>query len=127
MQLRSSKPSKLAEGDAFVGNNIIDESAKVGSNCRIGPNVSVGAGCVIGDGVRLKNCTIMRGSHVKSHACVSSSIIGWDSVVGHWVHVDNTSVLGEDVVAKDEISLNGVIVLPHKEIKESVLEPKIIM
>ena len=69
----------------------------------------------------------MRGASIKSHACVSNSIVGWDSIVGEWVHIDNMTVLGEDVVARDEISLNGAIVLPHKELKESVLEPKIIM
>jgi len=125
--LRGSQPEKLADGDAYIGDNVIAESATIGAGCRIGPNVSVGAGCVVGDGVRLKNCSVMRGSKIKSHACVSNSIIGWDSVVGSWAHVDNMSVLGEDVVTKDEISLNGAVVLPHKEIKESVLEPKIIM
>ncbi len=30
-------------------------------------------------------------------------------------------------VPQDELYLNGAIVLPHKEIKESVPEPKIIM
>lgn len=125
--LRKENASKLAEGDAFVGDNIIDSSAIIGKGCRIGPHVSVGPGCVIGDGVRLKNCSVMRGASIKSHACVSNSIVGWDSVVGEWAHVDNMTVLGEDVVTRDEISLNGAIVLPHKELKESVLEPKIIM
>jgi mannose-1-phosphate guanylyltransferase len=37
-------------------------------------------------------------------------------------------VIGEDVFIKDEVALNGAIVLPHKDIKESVTEPgKIIM
>ena len=125
--LREREPAALAGGDAFVGDNVVDEGATVGAGCRIGPNVSVGAGCVIGDGVRLKNCCVMRGSTVKSHACVSNSIVGWGSVVGAWAHVDNMCVLGEDVAVKDELSLNGAVVLPHKEIKESVLEPKIIM
>ena len=103
----------------------------------------------------------------KSHACVTGSIVGWDSVVGKWVRVENMTVLGEDVQVgiwrrffcvacrllaipglailtrcllfclprcssnesqcSDEIYLNGGIVLPHKEIKESILEPRIVM
>jgi mannose-1-phosphate guanylyltransferase len=36
-------------------------------------------------------------------------------------------VLGEDVAVKDELYLNGATVLPHKEIKESVQSPSIIL
>lgn len=55
------------------------------------------------------------------------SIIGWHSKVGQWARVENMSVLGEDVTVRDEIYLNQTVVLPHKEIKENQLEPKIIM
>lgn len=64
---------------------------------------------------------------IKSHAYVCSSIVGWYSKVGRWARVENTSILGEDVSTKDELLLNGAIVLPHKELKDSVPEPKIIM
>ncbi len=43
--------------------------------------------------------------------------------VGSWARVDNKAVIGEDVVIRDEIYMNGAIVLPHKEIKESNLDP----
>jgi mannose-1-phosphate guanylyltransferase len=38
-----------------------------------------------------------------------------------------TTVLGEDVIVKDEIYINGGQVLPHKSIATSVPEPQIIM
>jgi mannose-1-phosphate guanylyltransferase len=41
--------------------------------------------------------------------------------------MENTTVLGEDVIVKDEIYINGGQVLPHKSIAASVLEPQIIM
>ena len=41
--------------------------------------------------------------------------------------MENVSVLGEDVVVKDELYINGGRILPHKEIKVSVNEPQIIM
>ena len=43
------------------------------------------------------------------------------------VRMENVSVLGEDVIVKDELYINGGMVLPHKSIAASVLEPKIIM
>lgn len=36
-------------------------------------------------------------------------------------------MLGEDVTVKDELCMNGGIILPHKEIKDSIYEPKIVM
>ena len=41
--------------------------------------------------------------------------------------MENVCVLGEDVIVKDEIYLNGGKVLPHKSIGTSVTEPQIIM
>eukprot|EP00894_Picocystis_sp_ML_P005165 jgi/Pico_ML_1/55682/g1337.t1 len=120
-------PRSLASAPYIVGNVVIDKSARIGENCIIGPDVSIGPNVVVDDGVRLKHCTIMRGVHIKSYACVSGSIIGWDSVIGRWVRMENMTVLGEDVHCKDEVYTNGAIVLPHKEIKSNVLTPQIIM
>ena len=36
-------------------------------------------------GVCLTRCVLLKDSSVKSHSWISSSIIGWKSVVGHWV------------------------------------------
>lgn len=41
--------------------------------------------------------------------------------------MEGTTVLGEDVIVKDEIYINGGQVLPHKNIAASVPEPQIIM
>ncbi len=43
------------------------------------------------------------------------------------VRLENVTVLGEDVIVKDEIYINGGKVLPHKAISDSVPEPQIIM
>jgi mannose-1-phosphate guanylyltransferase len=69
----------------------------------------------------------MRGVYIKKHACISSSIIGWHSTVGRWARVENMTILGEDVQVCDEIYSNGGVVLPHKEIKSSILKPEIVM
>lgn len=120
--LRRKKPQDLADGPQFIGNVIIDPTAEVGVNCKIGPNVAIGKECVIGDGVRLSNCVLLHRVKVKNYARVNDSIVGWGCSVGQWARVDNKAVLGEDVFIGDEIYMNGAIVLPHKDIKENVLE-----
>lgn len=121
------RPSELLSGPSVKGNVLVESSATIGSGCLIGPNVSIGSGCVIGNGVRLSNCVIMRGVKVKDHSKVDNCIIGWDSVIGSWSRLENHCVLGEDVTCKDELFLNGAVILPHKEIKESVMVPAIIL
>jgi mannose-1-phosphate guanylyltransferase len=125
--LRKKAPGKLASGAHILGNVLVHETAVIGEGCLIGPDVAIGPGCVVEAGVRLSRCTVMGRAHVKQHACVSSSIIGWHSTVGKWARVANMTILGEDVHVCDEIYSNGGVVLPHKEIKSSILKPEIVM
>lgn len=125
--LQKKSSPKLAKGSHILGNVLIDETAVIGDGCLIGPDVAIGPGCVIEPGVRLSCCTLMRGVRIKKHACISSSIIGWHSTVGRWARVENMTILGEDVHVGDEIYSNGGVVLPHKEIKSSILKPEIVM
>lgn len=125
--LKQRKPEMLHQGTGIVGNVLIDSTAKIGSNCRIGPNVTIGPNCVIEDGVCIKRCTVLKGSHIKSHSWLDSCIVGWRCVVGNWVRMENVTVLGEDVIVKDELYINGGRILPHKSIAASVPDPQIIM
>ncbi|KAJ1685201.1 hypothetical protein LUZ63_016591 [Rhynchospora breviuscula] len=125
--LKKNSPSKLAKGVHIVGNVLVHESAVIGEGCLIGPDVAVGPGCVVEPGVRLSRCTVMRGVRIKKHACITSSIIGWHSTVGQWARIENMTILGEDVHVGDEVYSNGGVVLPHKEIKSSILKPEIVM
>ncbi|KAK3231538.1 hypothetical protein Dsin_003419 [Dipteronia sinensis] len=125
--LRKKSSSKLAVGPNIVGNVLVHESAQIGEGCLIGPDVAIGPGCIVESGVRLSRCTVMRGVRIKKHSCISSSIIGWHSTVGQWARVENMTILGEDVHVCDEIYSNGGVVLPHKEIKSSILKPEIVM
>lgn len=124
---KKSAASELTLGPQIVGNVLVDKTAVIGDGCLIGPDVAIGPGCVIESGVRLSRCTVMRGARVKKHACVSNSIIGWHSTVGRWARIENMTVLGEDVHVGDELYSNGGVVLPHKEIKSSILKPEIVM
>ncbi|KAG0475324.1 hypothetical protein HPP92_015010 [Vanilla planifolia] len=125
--IRKKSPSQLASGPQFVGNVLVHQTAVIGKGCLIGPDVAIGPGCVVESGVRLSRCTVMRGARIKNHACVSSSIIGWHSTVGQWARMENMTILGEDVHLGDELYSNGGVVLPHKEIKSSILKPEIVL
>ncbi|XP_065175097.1 mannose-1-phosphate guanyltransferase beta-like [Sycon ciliatum] len=125
--LRQLSPDRLYSGEGVVGNVLVDPSAKIGSQCRIGPDVVIGPGVVVDDGACISRCTVLEGARVKSHSWLKSSIIGWRSCVGKWVRMENISVLGEDVIIQDELFINGGIILPHKNIGVSVVEPRIVM
>ncbi|RXM96581.1 Mannose-1-phosphate guanyltransferase beta [Acipenser ruthenus] len=124
---RQRSPERLRTGPGFLGNVLVDPTARIGQNCTLGPNVTIGAGVVLEDGVRIKRCTVLKGARVRSHSWLESCIIGWSCSVGQWVRMENVTVLGEDVIVNDELYLNGANVLPHKSIAESVPEPRIIM
>lgn len=125
--LRTVNPGVLYKGPGTVGNVLVHPTAKVGDNCQIGPNVTIGPGVVIEDGVCIKRCTILRDATIKSNSWLESCIVGWKCMVGRWVRMEGITVLGEDVIVKDETYINGGQVLPHKNISTSVPEPQIIM
>ena len=125
--LAATSPGKLAKGPSFQGNVLVDPTAQIGASCRIGPNVVLGPGVVVEDGVCIRGSTVLANSRVRSHAWVNGSIVGWKCDVGRWTRMENVSVLGEDVVVRDELYVNGARVLPHKSISANVPDPDIIM
>ncbi|TMS38299.1 hypothetical protein L596_005057 [Steinernema carpocapsae] len=138
--VRETNSNELATGDHIQGDVLVDSTAHIGENCRIGPNVVIGPRVRIEDGVCLRNSTVLPDSTIRTHAWVNSSIIGRKCSIGkmgilrifkinlgRWARVDNTCVIGEDVVVHDELYLNGASVLPHKSISANVPNPNIIM
>jgi len=125
--LQKQRPSELATGAHINGNCIIAANAQIGDGCMLGPDVVIGKDCRVADGVKLSRCILLEGSVVESHAVILDSIIGWRATVGKWTRVEGVSVLGEDVHLGDELTVNGALILPHKEIEASVRDPKIIM
>jgi len=125
--VQDSAPENLRTGEGFIGPVLVDPSAKIGKGCKIGPYVTIGPNVVIGEGVRLKEAVILEGVKIGDNSWIHNSIVGWKSVLGKWVRVQNVTVLGQDVSVADELYINGGQVLPHKSIAESVPEPKIIM
>ena len=122
------KKINASHGDYTInGNVLIDPTAVIGRNCVIGPNVTIGPNCVLGEGVRITRSAVFEGAKIKSHTWINNSIIGWRASVGSWVRMEGTSVLGDDVQVRDELYVNGAIVLPNKSISHNISEPQIIM
>ncbi len=80
----------------------------------------VGPGVVIKSGARIKNSVLMENALIKEFSYIDGSIIGWRSKVGKWARIEGLTILGEEVVVSDEIYLNGVYVLPHVPVKNSI-------
>lgn len=125
--LASKNDKLLPNGESFVGNVLIDPSAKIGKNCIIGPNVTIGPNVVLEDGVRVSKAAILEGARLKAHSFVSNSIIGWQASVGKWTRIEGGSVLGDDVTVNDELYVNGATILPNKSISANIPTPQIIM
>ena len=64
--LKKRSPGDLASGPQFVGNNIVHPTAKIGKDCKIGPNVSIGIECEIGDGARITSSVLLHRVHVST-------------------------------------------------------------
>lgn len=125
--LKTKTPESLRTGPGFIPPVLVDPSAVIGEGCLIGPNVTIGPNCVVHEGVRLANTTLLEGTIIGANSWIKSSIVGWQSSIGKWVRMENTSVLGQDVHIVDELYINGGKILPHKTITASIPEPEIIM
>lgn len=79
--------------------------------------------CVIEPAIVQQSVIKMMTLQVANYARIADSIVGWGSSLGKWTRVEFKSVIGEDVHVRPEVFLNGSIVLPHKEIKESIMDP----
>lgn len=71
--VRQRQPETLASGDSFVGDNIVHPTAKIGRDCKIGPNVSIGIECEIDDGVRISNAVLLHRVKVSAWGTASAS------------------------------------------------------
>lgn len=113
------------------------EEGAVAVNAKIVPPTFVGAGSVVQGGVvgpyaiimgaeikeaRVEQSIIMSGTVVASHSYVRGSIIGEGCHVGEWARVED-SIVGDGVLIREGVYLApGTVVLPFKELTESVHE-----
>ncbi|CBZ53051.1 Nucleotidyl transferase family protein, related [Neospora caninum Liverpool] len=115
--------SRLVSGPQFIGNVLVDPSAKIGDDCLIGPDVTIDRGVVVGRGCRLQRSALMEGVRVGDYTWMETAIVGWQSRIGKWCRIEGLTVVGEDVHIRSECCINGAFVLPHKSITQSIREP----
>ncbi|EEA06628.1 nucleotidyl transferase family protein [Cryptosporidium muris RN66] len=111
----------------IIENVIIHPTSQISKDCLIGPSVVIGKDCIIGRGVRLENCIIFDKTIIEDFSKIKSSIIGWNSRIGKWVRINGLSVFGEDVTINNEAFINSAIILPHKSINSSIIQPDMII
>jgi mannose-1-phosphate guanylyltransferase len=135
-QFQVTSPHLLANGDGtknatIIGDVFIHPSAKVHPTAKIGPDVSISANVRIAAGVRLKSCIILDDVEIMENAVVMHAIVGWKSCIGRWSRVQaegdhsaklGITILGEAVNVEDEVVVINSIVLPNKNLNESVQE-----
>jgi len=119
-QKEETSSNCLKKGKGIIGNVMIHETSRIGNDCLIGPNVVIGPNVIVEDGVRLKDSVILEGAKIGNNSCISRSIIGWKSSIGHWVNIQNISVLVMDVTISNELFINGASILPHKAVTSSI-------
>ncbi|TDH65638.1 hypothetical protein CCR75_004047 [Bremia lactucae] len=143
-RFRFTNPSALSStggklSPTIEGNVVVDSSANVHPTAKLGPNVTIAAGVTIGPGVRIAHSIILEGVIIKDHACVLFSVIGWNSIIGHWARIEgqppnasqiqvhsaetalvrDVTIFGVSVVASPEVIIRNCIVLPHKSLARS--------
>lgn len=114
------------KGYTIKGNVLVDPSAKIGQGCLLGPNVTIGANVVIGDGSRITRACLLDGVKVGQHCVIKNSIIGWNSSIGNWAHLD-WNFAGEGVSYVAEVVSIGATVCLHKSVKGNITEPQIVL
>ncbi|EPR62968.1 GDP-D-mannose pyrophosphorylase [Toxoplasma gondii GAB2-2007-GAL-DOM2] len=120
---RVPSSARLVSGPQFIGNVLVDPSAKIGEDCLIGPDVTIDRGVVVGRGCRLQRSALMEGVRVGDYTWMETAIVGWQSRIGKWCRIEGLTVVGEDVHIRSECCINGAFVLPHKSITQSIREP----
>ena len=102
---------------------MVHSTSKIDPSAVLGPNVVIGENCEIGPGARIYNSTVMAETKVLGFCLIEGSIIGWRDTIGKWVRVNGLTVLAEDVQLKDELYINGAMILPHKSISINYPNP----
>jgi len=100
-------PFYIGEGsvigeDTIIRNSIIGKSGNVGKGCYIEESILM-------DDIRVGDFTLIKGS-----------IIGDKNTVGKWSRIED-SILGDEVTVYDTVLINkDTVILPYKEVTESV-------
>lgn len=116
-----SKEANVSEEANLIPPYYIGSGTKISSNSYI-YNSIIGNSSTIGDGVYIDQSIIMNNVKVDRYSFIRDSIIGDNNDIGKWVRIDS-AILGDEVTLYDGVLINkDTIILPYKEVNESVYE-----
>ena len=111
-------PEAMIYGPVVMGQKCIIEPHAV----VIGPT-SLGDGCLISEGARVEGSVLLDGCRLDASAVVKNSILGRNIKIGRKVHVDDVSVLGDNLaVGEDNWLRRGIKIWPDTKIEPGTIK-----
>ena len=111
----------LVDGAEVIQPTYISANVRLGNLCRVGPYVVIGRDSVIGPAVRIRNSLLFNNVVVDEGSMISYALIGERSLIGKWVRIEPESVIGDEVVIRDEVLIpKKTVILPYKEVDSSI-------
>lgn len=102
----------MVYGPVVMGKNCVVEADAV----VVGPT-SLGDDCVISAGARVEGSVLLNGCRLAGSAVIKNSILGRRVSIGRKVHVDDVSVLGDNLaVGEDNLLRHGIKIWPDTKI-----------
>lgn len=115
-----SQGAKISEKTELTPPYFIMEGTVV-NDAYLDFNTILGRNCKVDSGAYLSESLLMDGVVVGQHSFLKNVIVGDKGRIGRWNHLREKSILGEEVTTSDGVLLNrGTIILPHKEVSDSV-------
>lgn len=113
--------SAVVNGAEVIQPSFIGPNVRLESRCVVGPYAIIGKNTLIGPTARIKNSLLFNNVIIDEGSVISDSLIGENVVVGKWVRIEPYSVVGDEVVIKDEVLIpKKTVILPFKEVDSSV-------
>jgi len=100
----------------YIGEDVLINDDSVIRNCIIGKRGKIGKGDYIEESI------LMQGANIGDFTTIAESILGDSVTVGKWNRIES-SILGDEVLTYDNVLINkDTIILPYKEVSESIYE-----
>jgi len=105
-------------GAEIIQPTYVSAEVELSSTCKVGPYVVIGRGSKVGPAVRIKYSLLFNNVLVDEGSLINYSIIGEHSLIGKWVRIEPYSVIGDEVIIKDELLISKrTVILPFKEVE----------
>lgn len=111
------KGTRVSESAHLFGPVIVGENCAIGDHVSITGPTSIGNNCVLDDGVRVESSVILNNCLISGSSVVKNSILARSINIGRKVHIEECSVLGDNMKVGEENWLKkGIKIWPDTEI-----------